>query len=95
MVFLDNVDWPSGDVSVATVAIRINIWDIYNRISVVSQTGLGNRNFGQLLLLVLAVVGTLFLIIQFVAIVIGFVLAKQITGAVHDSVHRHAASARR
>ena len=41
-------------------------------------------NFGQLLLLVLAVVGTLFLIIQFVALVIGFVLARQITGAVHD-----------
>jgi serine phosphatase RsbU (regulator of sigma subunit) len=84
VVFLDNIDWPSGDVSVATVAIRINIWEIYNRISVVQQSGLGNRNFGQLLLLVLAVVGTLFLIIQFVAIVIGFVLAKQITGAVHD-----------
>jgi serine phosphatase RsbU (regulator of sigma subunit) len=84
VVFLDNIDWPSGDASVATVAIRINIWEIYNRISVVSQAGLGNRNFGELLLLVLAVVGTLFLIIQFVAIVIGFVLAKQITGAVHD-----------
>jgi serine phosphatase RsbU (regulator of sigma subunit) len=84
VVFLDNVDWPSGDVSYATVAIRINIWEIYNRVAVVSQTGLGNRNFSQLLLLVLAVVGTLFLIIQFVALVIGFVLAKQITGAVHD-----------
>ena len=83
VVFLDT-RLASGDVSVATVAIRINIWDIYNRISVVSQTGLGNRNFSQLLLVVLAVVGTLFLIIQFVAIVIGFVLAKQITGAVHD-----------
>ena len=32
----------------------------------------------------LAVVGVLFLIIQFVALVIGFVLARQITGAVHD-----------
>ena len=41
-------------------------------------------NFGQLLLLVLAFVGVLFLIIQFVALVIGFVLARQITGAVHD-----------
>jgi sigma-B regulation protein RsbU (phosphoserine phosphatase) len=83
VVFLDNVDWPSGDVSYATVAIRLNIWEIYNRIAVVSQA-VGNRNFSQLLLFVLAVVGTLFLIIQFVALVIGFVLAKQITGAVHD-----------
>ncbi|MGH9384058.1 MAG: PP2C family protein-serine/threonine phosphatase [Vicinamibacterales bacterium] len=83
VVFLDNVDWPSGDVSYATVAIRLNIWEIYNRMAVVSQA-VGNRNFSQLLLLVLAVVGTLFLIIQFVALVIGFVLAKQITGAVHE-----------
>ena len=52
--------------------------------SVVSPTGLGNTNFGQLLLLVLAVVGGLFLVIQFVALIIGFVLARQITGAVHD-----------
>jgi sigma-B regulation protein RsbU (phosphoserine phosphatase) len=41
-------------------------------------------NFGQVLLFVLAVVGVLFMIIQFVALVIGFVLARQITGAVHD-----------
>ena len=41
-------------------------------------------NFGQLLLAVLALIGGLFLIIQFVALVIGFVLARQITGAVHD-----------
>ena len=41
-------------------------------------------NFGQVLLFVLAVVGVLFMIIQLVALVIGFVLARQITGAVHD-----------
>ena len=41
-------------------------------------------NFGQLLLAVLALVGGLFLIIQFVALVIGLLLARQITGAVHD-----------
>ena len=84
VVFLDHVDWPTGEPESASAGIVINVWEIYDRISVVSPTGLGQVNFGQLLLLVLAVVGGLFLIIQFVALVIGFVLARQITGAVHD-----------
>ena len=64
--------------------ILINTFEIYDRISVVSPVGFGRMNFGQVLLFVLAVVGVLFMIIQFVALVIGFVLARQITGAVHD-----------
>ena len=85
VVFLNHVDWPTGEPQNASVQILLNTWEIYNRISVVSPTGFGaGMNFGQLLLLVLAVVGVLFLIIQFVALVIGFVLARQITGAVHD-----------
>lgn len=84
VVFLDHVDWPTGEPESASVGIVINMWEIYDRISVVSRTGIGTMNFGQLLLVVLALVGGLFLIIQFVALVIGFVLARQITGAVHD-----------
>ena len=84
VAFLDFADWTTGEPESASVAILINVWEIYNRISVVSQAGVGSMTFGQLLLLVLAVIGTLFLIIQFVALVIGFVLARQITGAVHD-----------
>ena len=84
VVFLDRVDWDSGEPESASVGILINVLEIYDRISVVSPVGLGQLNFGQLLLLVLAVVGGLFLIIQFVALLIGFVLARQITGAVHD-----------
>lgn len=84
VAFLDFADWNTGLPRSASVAIQINVWEIYNRISVVSQATVGNLTFGQLLLLVLAVIGALFLIIQFVALVIGFVLARQITGAVHD-----------
>jgi sigma-B regulation protein RsbU (phosphoserine phosphatase) len=84
VVFLEHVDWPTGELESASVAILINTFDIYDRISVVSPVGVGQLNFGQLLLLVLALVGGLFLIIQAVALVIGFVLARQITGAVHD-----------
>lgn len=84
VVFLDHVDWASGEPESASVGILINTVEIYDRISVVSPVGFGRMNFGQLLLIVLAMVGGLFLIIQFVALVIGFVLARQITGAVHD-----------
>jgi sigma-B regulation protein RsbU (phosphoserine phosphatase) len=84
VVFLDHVDWASGEPESASVGILINTFEIYDRISVVSPVGFGQMNFGQVLLFVLALVGGLFLIIQFVALVIGFVLARQITGAVHD-----------
>jgi len=84
VAFLDFSDWGTGEAESASVAILINVWEIYNRISVVSQAAVGGMSFGQLLLIVLGVIGALFLIIQFVALVIGFVLARQITGAVHD-----------
>ncbi len=84
VAFLDVSDWSTGTLESASVAILINVWEIYNRISVVSTAGVGAMSFGQLLLLLLGVIGALFLIIQFAALVIGVVLARQITGAVHD-----------
>jgi serine phosphatase RsbU (regulator of sigma subunit) len=84
VVFLDHFDWLTGDSSTVTAAIRINVLQIYNKISVVSGKGFAGLTFGQMLLAILGVVGGLFVIIQFVALVIGFVLARQITGAVHD-----------
>jgi phosphoserine phosphatase RsbU/P len=83
-VFLDHVDWATGEPESASVRVLINTFEIYDRISVVAPVGLGQMNFGQAILFVLAIVGVLFLLIQLVALVIGFVLARQITGAVHD-----------
>lgn len=72
--------WDSGATQSATVAIRLNLGEIYDRINVLSS----GRQLGRILLVVVAIIGVLFLTIQFVALVIGFVLARQITGAVHD-----------
>jgi sigma-B regulation protein RsbU (phosphoserine phosphatase) len=83
VAFLDYIDWASGTPSDVTLAMRINAWAIYDRLSAGSAS-VGELNFGQLLLGVLALVGGLFLIIQSVALVIGLLLARQITGAVHD-----------
>ena len=80
VAFLDVRHWQTGATNQATVAIRLNIREIYDRIIALSSS----REIFRLLLLVLAFIGVLFLIIQFVALVIGIVLARQITGAVHD-----------
>jgi serine phosphatase RsbU (regulator of sigma subunit) len=80
VAFLDYYDWTSGAPLAATVALRLNLREIYDRLSTISTS----RTFGQVLLLILALIGVLFLIIQLVALMIGFVLARQITGAVHD-----------
>ena len=83
VAFLDYMDWASGSQSGVTLAMRINAWAIYERLSG-GAASIGELNFGQFLLSVLALVGVLFLIIQSVALVIGLLLARQITGAVHD-----------
>ncbi|MCC7126035.1 MAG: SpoIIE family protein phosphatase [Acidobacteria bacterium] len=83
VAFLDYVDWTTGVTSSATLAMRIDVVAIYERLSA-SSARIGELTFGQLLVIVLAVVGGLFLVIQFVALLIGLLLARQITGAVHD-----------
>ena len=80
VAFLDYFDWPTGASSSVTVKIRLNLGDIYDRISRISAS----PDFNQRVLFLLAVIGVLFLVIQFIAVVIGSVLARQITGAVHD-----------
>jgi phosphoserine phosphatase RsbU/P len=80
VALLDVHDWDTGARSAAGIAIRLNAAEIYQRITDVSAAPI----IGQVLLLVLAFIGVLFLTIQFVALVIGFALARQITGAVHD-----------
>jgi sigma-B regulation protein RsbU (phosphoserine phosphatase) len=80
VAILDVVHWDTGATNFATAAIRLNLGQIYNRITETTA----ERSMGTYLLVGLAIVGVLFLIIQFVALVIGFALARQITGAVHD-----------
>jgi phosphoserine phosphatase RsbU/P len=80
VAFLEHVDWTSGVTAPVTVALRLNVGEIYERLSAVST----NPNFSRILVWVLVFLGVLFLIIQLVALAIGFVLARQITGAVHD-----------
>ena len=84
VTFLDFTDWTTGRTGNLTVAIGTTIAEIYERISGTPVARLGNFNFGRVLLIVLAVVGVLFLVIQVVAFVMGFALARSITGSVHE-----------
>ena len=84
VAFLDFTDWRTGMESTLAVGFRMGPAALYRYLSGPSFAGLDNVNFGQALLLLLAVVGGLFLVIQAVASVMGFRLARSITGSVHE-----------
>jgi phosphoserine phosphatase RsbU/P len=84
VTFLDYHDWASGEPGTLLLTTQLNIQDIYGRISA-AQGVVGDRPFGQALLLVLlVVVGGLFLVIEVVALIVGSALARSITGSVHE-----------
>ena len=82
--FLDYIDWKTGQTNAATVSFRMGLGAVYQYVSGPSLGRINNFNFGQLLLLLLAVVAALFLIIQAVAFMMGLTLARSITGSVHE-----------
>ena len=84
MTFLNYIDWATGRMGNVVIVIGLNVTDIYRRISATPLTQIGNYSVGQLLLIMLAVVGVLFVVIQTVAYVMGLKLARSITGAVHE-----------
>jgi len=81
--FFDCVDWSTGRTNTAAVSFRMGLGAVYRYLSD-SGGRINSFNFGQLLLLLLAVVAALFLIIQAVAFMMGLTLARSITGSVHE-----------
>ncbi|MGE0447637.1 MAG: PP2C family protein-serine/threonine phosphatase [Vicinamibacterales bacterium] len=84
VTFLDYTQWQPGERGTATAAIRLTVTDVYNRISAAQIASMGNMNFGQLLLVGLALVGASFVVIQLVAFGMGIGLARSITGSIHE-----------
>jgi len=76
---LDFTEWARGRTRRLDVGMGVNIAEMYTKLA--NAQGL---NVGQGLLILLAVVGALFLIIEAVALVMGLVLARSITGSVHE-----------
>ncbi len=82
VVFLDPVDWTSGAVEAGNLFIRVPAAAFSAQFfgAGVGAEELGVRYFFLLLLAVLAV---LFLVIELAAFVMGFALARSITGSIH------------
>jgi serine phosphatase RsbU (regulator of sigma subunit) len=81
---LEYTDWATGDVMPATVAFRMDATEVYRRITEGPIARAGTFDFGEFLLVLVAAVGTLFLIIEIAALGMGLGLARSITGAIHD-----------
>jgi sigma-B regulation protein RsbU (phosphoserine phosphatase) len=78
---MDYRDWSTGETGALTASIALSVAELYDQIS--PAQGSVGRTFSQGLLLVLFVIGALFLIIEAMALVAGFALAKSLTGSVH------------
>ena len=81
--FLEYTDWETGEQQSLTLQIRVPPMAFYERVFG-AQARIGDVSLGYAFLVVLAAVASLFLIIEFTALVMGFALAKSITGAVHE-----------
>jgi len=83
LALLDVFDWQTGKAQSAPVQIGMSVRGIYHRLSV-TQASIGQRTFGDLLVLALMAVSTLFLIVEVGAAMAGMALARSITGSVHE-----------
>jgi sigma-B regulation protein RsbU (phosphoserine phosphatase) len=79
--FIDYHDWSTGASGPMSVTSSLSIPELYDRIS--AAEGSVGRTLGQGLLIVLFAIGALFLIIEAMALIAGFALAKSLTGSVH------------
>jgi serine phosphatase RsbU (regulator of sigma subunit) len=78
---MDYRDWSTGETGALTASIALSVTELYDQIS--PAQGSVGRTFSQGLLLVLFVIGALCLIIEAMALIAGFALAKSLTGSVH------------
>jgi sigma-B regulation protein RsbU (phosphoserine phosphatase) len=82
VVYMDFIDWLSGNHGSVSLGIRVSPRDIYERISSAQSRILG-MSIGELTLFVLGFIGVLFLVIEFAAFIMGLALARSITGSIH------------
>ncbi|HEX6973301.1 MAG TPA: SpoIIE family protein phosphatase, partial [Vicinamibacterales bacterium] len=84
VTMLDCVDWSTGADKRASVGLTYRPGELYDRLGKAQNFTVRGYPLGQLLLLFLVVIAVLFLIIQFVALVMGLALARSITSSIHE-----------
>ena len=82
--FLDYTTWDTGKPDSLYMQFGLGLRAVYERLSEAPVARLTDFSLSQVLLAGLAIVAALFLIILAVAFLVGFVLARSITGAVHE-----------
>ena len=83
VAFLEPTDWTSGEVGSLNLDIRVPLGAFYQQLFGL-QAQIGDVSFQYIFLILLTAIGGLFLIIEFAALVMGFALARSITGSVHE-----------
>ena len=83
VAFLERTDWETGGTDAVGLGIRVPPLALYQHLFG-SDARIGDVNVGSIFLILLAVVGALFLVMQGAALVMGFALARSITGSVHE-----------
>jgi sigma-B regulation protein RsbU (phosphoserine phosphatase) len=83
VAMLEVTDWQNGHTSLGSISLSVRMGELYDRISVQGLVR-SNLTLGQLFLFALIAVSVLFLIIEFVALVMGSALARSITSSVHE-----------
>lgn len=81
---LDYIQWETGAHDSAFVAFRMGLADIYTRISETPGLLGEELTLGEVFVVLLALLGGLFLVIQLVTFGMGLALARSITGSVHE-----------
>jgi sigma-B regulation protein RsbU (phosphoserine phosphatase) len=85
VTILDAYVWDTGVVHRATISNSYAIRELYEKLSSAQSAQMGSGvPLGQAILLILVLVAVLFLIIQFVALVMGLALARSITSSIHE-----------
>ena len=81
--FLEYTNWTTGEPGLLYQEIRVAPAALYDRMFG-AQSRIGEFSLGYAFLFALAIVGVLFLVIEFTALIMGLALARSITGSVHQ-----------
>ena len=77
VAFAERTDWETGETDLDPLAFEYRPWEMLRRLSP------GSLNAADLLVRLLAIVGVVFLVMYAVALLLGLLLARSITGSVH------------
>jgi phosphoserine phosphatase RsbU/P len=84
VTMLDASNWETGAVHRANISNTYSLQGLYEKLAAAQSAQVGGMSLGQAIFRILIIVAFLFLIIQFVALVMGLALARSITRSIHE-----------